>query len=97
MNTYDIGDVIRLSGAFTDGADAPVDPDAVAFKLLDPAGAVAEPAPVFNDGVGLYHVDVALAVAGVHSYRVEGTGANAAAAERRFRVRRSLVLEAEVP
>lgn len=95
-NTYDIGDVARLTASFSQGGGA-VDPGAVAFKVLEPGGAVASVTPVVKDAVGEYHADYVIAAAGVHVYRGEGTGANAAAAENRFQVRRSLILEAEAP
>lgn len=96
-NVYDIGDVVRLTGTFTDIAGAAVDPGAVVFKLLDPAGAVTtfSGGQVIKDAVGIYHADATPSEAGTHVYRVEGTGANAAAAENRFKVRRSRVREAE--
>ncbi|MFQ5776306.1 MAG: hypothetical protein ACE5GS_17445 [Kiloniellaceae bacterium] len=95
-NVYDIGDVVRMSVAFTDAGGAAVDPGAVVFKLLDPAGVVTtfSGGGVVKDSVGNYHADATIAASGVHVYRAEGTGANAAAAENRFRVRRSRVLEA---
>ena len=87
-NTYDIGDVVRWSVAFTDSDGTAVDPTAVTFKYQDPSGTETSIAAV-NDAVGAYHYDVTIDEAGVWHGRFEGTGSNVAAAESYVAVRRS--------
>lgn len=93
-NAYDIGDVARLSGAFTNIAGDPADPGAITLEIEDPDGVVAEveyPGTITKDSTGNYHYDVALSIAGYYNYRWVGTGAVAAAAQGRLWVRASNV------
>lgn len=59
----DIGDVYRISTIIVDSAGVAVDPVSVTLTVTDPAGAATTPTPI-NDGVGLYHADIALTAAG---------------------------------
>lgn len=90
---YDVGDVIRLRARFTSGG-VDVDPDAVVFKAMDPAGQIqtwtygADP-DVVRLGVGHYQLDLPLTAGGTWHYRVEGVGAYQSADERQFVVSES--------
>ena len=97
-NTYDIGDVVRLTTAITTTATgAAVDPTGLAVILRTPAknttytyGVDVE---VVKDSVGNYHLDHTTTLAGRHVYRWVATGTAAAASENQFRVRVSQVTQ----
>lgn len=80
-NTYDVGDVVRVTATFTANT-----PAAVTVKVLKPDGATSTPS-VVNDGGGVYHADVTADQAGRWLYRVSGTSPGAAAEEGSFAVR----------
>lgn len=80
----DVGDLVRLSAAFDNGATPPVatDPTAVTLQIKDPTGALVTPAPTpIKDSTGHYHHDLSVTLAGVWRYRFAGTGAVVAAEE----------------
>ena len=92
--SYDEGDLIRLSAAFTDLNDAAVDPTTVTVKHKTPDGTITTKvyltdAEVIKDSTGNYHIDVSVATYGVWRYRWIGTGAAQAAAEAEFLVAQS--------
>lgn len=94
---YDRGDLVRVSGVFTDLADALIDPSALAFKLKDPAGAIATlvhgvDAALVRESLGHYHVDCDASASGLWSWRWEATGTGQAADEGQFYVKPSRVL-----
>ena len=84
--TYDIGDVARLFGAFTDINGAPADPTTVIVSVKDPNGTVTTPA-VVRDSLGNYHADQDCSIAGTWKYQFDGTGAVKASGPGTFRVR----------
>lgn len=91
-NHYDVGDVVRLAGAFTvGGADA--DPTAVTLEVLDPSGNQSSytwaAGQVVRQAAGRFYYDLAVDEAGLWRYRWEGTGAVVSAGEGHFYVRRS--------
>jgi uncharacterized protein YfaS (alpha-2-macroglobulin family) len=97
MNAYQVGNVVRCSGAFTTAAGAAVDPSTVTFRARRPDGTVTvyvygTDAELVKDSTGNYHVDLAANAAGRWAYRWEGTGAAPSAAEAQFRVEASRVL-----
>jgi len=86
INTYDIGDVARVSAAFTDVNDAAADPSTVSLAFKDPSENVTTyiygtDAEVVKDSTGNYHVDIALDEAGTWHYRWVSTGTGATAQE----------------
>lgn len=88
-NTYDIGDVSRVSGAFSQ-LGVPVDPSTVTLKVTLPDGTqttYTHPATITKDSTGNYHVDVAITQRGTYRYRWFSTGGGAAAEEGWFQVR----------
>lgn len=79
------GQLARVTAAFKDASVA-VDPDTVTFRVRSPAGTVTAyvygvDADVVRDGLGNYHVDLALPTAGAWYWRWEATGTYAAAEE----------------
>ena len=97
-NTYDIGDVVRISAGFTNASAAAADPTAVTVSYRNPStGAVSElnygvDAEVIKDSTGNYHMDITTANHGIYYYKWEGSGAVVATVEGFFEVRESNVL-----
>lgn len=88
-NTYDIGDSVRISGAFTQSG-TPIDPGAVTLKVELPDGTSTTytyPATMTKDSTGNYHVDISITQRGTYNYRWVSTGGGAAAQENWFQVR----------
>ena len=91
MNSYDKGDLVRCTAAFTDAAGSAFDPDTVAFKSRNPVGSVTTytygvDAELVKDSTGNYHVDVDANRVGTWTVRFESTGTGQAAAESQFRI-----------
>jgi hypothetical protein len=83
MSATDVGDVTRLTIAFANAAGAAVDPTTVSFQMREPGAKVTTytyptDSQLVKDGVGSYHVDWQIGLAGSHAYRWLGAGANAA-------------------
>ena len=94
INTHDVGDLVRCSGAFTTSAGAATDPAAVFFKYKDPSGNIATlqytvDAELVKDSTGNYHVDVDADESGTWYYRFYGTGSGQSAGEAKFKVQAS--------
>lgn len=90
-NSYDVGDVIRLSSNFQQGG-ADIDPTTVAVTIRNAAGTKVTftyltDFEVVKDSVGDYHTDYTPTVSGRHWYRWVSTGTGAAGAEEAFDVR----------
>jgi hypothetical protein len=90
MTTYDVGDVVRLSNAYTQSAVA-IDPTTVTLVVMAPdttettytyAGTT-----ITKDSTGNYHVDVSVTASGTWRYRWTSTGTGAASEEGSFQVR----------
>lgn len=94
VNTYDKGDVVRISGAFTDATPIALDPTAILFRFRDPDGtetsyAYGIDSQIVKDSVGQYHVDIDADIYGRYFYRMWSTGVGKAAAEGEFWVKAS--------
>lgn len=97
MTDYDVGDVARVTAAFTDAesGDA-VDPSVVKLTIKDPAGdsetlIYGTDAEVVKDSTGNYHADIEVTAAGTWRYRWYSTGEGQAAEEGVFFARVPLV------
>lgn len=93
-NAYDVGDLVRCTGTFTDADGTATDPDTVVFKVKDPSANTTSytydtDAEVIKSATGVYYVDVDLDEAGTWWYRFEATGAGQSAAEDNFYARQS--------
>lgn len=95
--SYVLGAVARCSlSVRTDDGD-PVDPESLAYYMLEPDGTLttyvygSDP-QIARESMGEYHVDWPTEQAGRHRYRWDGDGVNAGADEESFRVQRSRVL-----
>lgn len=94
MNTYDIGDQVRLCVTFSDSDGVAVDPTVITLKYATPAGAVTTlvygtDAAVSREATGEYYADIVPTTAGIWRYRWYSSGTITAAAEGNFSVRRS--------
>ena len=85
-NKYEVGDLVRITGTFTNAAGANVDPTIVRGKYKDPSGNAATESSPTNSAVGVYYFDIDADEAGVWYYRWWSTGAGQAAAEQSFTV-----------
>ena len=93
-NNYDKGDLIRVTGTFTDSDGAAQDPTAVLCKYTDPGDNTTTltygvDAELVKSAVGIYYVDVDADESGDWWYRFYSTGTGQAAAEGFFRVEES--------
>jgi hypothetical protein len=91
-NSYDVGDVVRCTGTFTDADGNVVDPTAVTFKFEDPSGnetsyVYGTDPEVVRVSQGVYRVDVTIDESGIWYYRFVSTGTGAAASEEFFKIR----------
>lgn len=94
MNTYDVGDLVRCEGVFTDADGDAIDPDTVTFSAKTPGGITTSYQYGVDVGLvrveaGSYYVDVSVTAAGRWFYRWEGDGDGQAAGETYFNVRTS--------
>lgn len=92
VNSYFVGETVRISVTFTDSDGTPTDPDTVTLNIRNPDGDLQpvtyNPGDIVRDSVGLYRYDIAPAdVGGYWHYRWEGDGTVEAAQEESFYVR----------
>lgn len=93
MNTYDIGDDVRLSVAFR-VSNVLTDPTTVICKVKDPNNIVTTytygvGSDIVHSSTGNYYVDHPVTIRGTHFVRWEGTGTANGAEESTFFVRES--------
>lgn len=90
-NTYDIGDVVRLTGTFRSTAGVLTNPTKVTIKYEDPTAVVttvsSTMASVTNPSAGIFYTDISPTLAGVWEYRIYSTGSIKSSTEDWFRVR----------
>ena len=94
INKYDVNDLVRCSGAFTNSAGTAIDPTTVKFKFKTPDGTITiythgTDAQLVKDSTGNYHVDVNANAVGTWSYRFESSGTGQAAKEVTFEVKKT--------
>lgn len=92
-NTYDVGDLVRVSGSFTDSDGTAVDPTTLTVYYKDPSGNVSElvngtDTDVVKSATGNYYTDISIDEVGRWYYRFKGTGSAQAAGETFFLVRK---------
>jgi hypothetical protein len=92
-NAYDLGDVVQLTGTFTDPLDddAAIDPTKVYCTIREPDGTATTyeyglDAEINKSSTGIYTMNVDADSAGVWYYRWWSTGNGKAAEEDAFRV-----------
>lgn len=88
MNTYDKGDLVRVTAAFTNAAGTATDPTTVVCRVKSPSSTTMytylTDAALVKDSTGNYHLDVSANESGQWWYRWEGTGAVQQAEEDSF-------------
>jgi hypothetical protein len=95
MNSYTIGQVIRLTATFTQNSSG-LDPTAVRASVREPSGTVTTylygtdtQLAKDSSSTGVYRVDWTASTAGTHDVRFWSTGTGQAAVEGAFSVRQS--------
>ena len=88
-NIYDVGDLVRVTGTFTNAAGVAQDPTTVTFKYAKPSGTQTSlvygtSILVVKSGTGVYYVDVNADEAGTWLYLWKGTGTGQSADESSF-------------
>lgn len=88
-NIYDIGDLVRITGTFTNSAGVVIDPTTVLFKHKDPSGnkttlTYGVDSAVVRTSTGVYYVDLSVDEVGTWYYRWQSTGTGQSAGETYF-------------
>jgi hypothetical protein len=90
VNSYQVGDQIRLTATFTNSALAVADPTTVTcqvkLRYIGTSTTYTYPATITKDSTGVYHVDVIPTNEGIWDYRWVGTGTVVAAEEGAFNI-----------
>ena len=90
-NSYDVNDVVRITGTFTSTAGVLTNPAKVTFVYEHPLGTIttrtSTAATVINPTVGTFYTDVIIDAEGVYEYRVFSTGTVRSATQGWWRVR----------
>ncbi len=97
-DTYEIGDVVRLTITITDMSGVQADPTGELTLTLKPPAddqktyAVDAPGEIVRDAQGIYHADVQVTASGVWAYRWQVGLPNAGAVSGTLIVKRSRVV-----
>lgn len=97
-STYDIGDMVRVTGTFTDTGGTLADPDSVTFAYDTPTSTAAtsvtraststgEVNGIIRASTGVYYADVLSTGVGLYEARFTSTGAIQASGEQWWSVR----------
>jgi AICAR transformylase/IMP cyclohydrolase PurH len=83
MSVYNKGDLLRVTGTFTNAAGTAVDPTAVILKHRNPAGTTTTLTyaltQLTKSATGIYYADVDLSSTGVWYFKFNSTGTGQAA------------------
>jgi len=71
-NTYDVGDVVRITGTFTNASGTAIDPSTVTGKYKDPSGNITTDNAPTNSATGVYYFDVVVDESGKWYYEIRG-------------------------
>lgn len=96
VNVYDVGDLARVTGTFTDVNGDVADPDTLTFSYENPQGTVTSyvyltNAELVRQSEGIFYVDVSMTLVGDYHYRWIATGSGQGAQGGVFRVRPNFV------
>jgi hypothetical protein len=94
VNQYDVGDIVRLTGVFTDTGGVPGNPSKVTFWVQSPSSTVqvaTSTGIVDNPSSGTFTLDVPVNSSGLWAYRVYSTGILTASEQATFIGRRQFV------
>jgi len=94
MAEYDLGDVVRVTGTWTNAAGAATDPTSVYCKYMDPSRNVTSleygvDAALVKSDTGIYYVDISADEPGRWFVRFYSTGTGQAAEESNFDIVKS--------
>lgn len=89
MNSFDIGDVIRVQCTFKVGT-TPTDPTSTTLTIEKPNGTTSTPS-VSSGGTGIKYGDYTAADVGYHHWKMQGTGTAAGVAQGSFYVRQGQI------
>ena len=95
--SYKVGDVVRVTGTWTNAAGTAIDPDTVSFEYRLPGGATTTTyeygtdAEVVKSATGIYYVDVSQTAAGTFRAKWLSTGDGQAAETVHFNVESSSI------
>ena len=81
-NEYQVGDLVRITGTWTDSAGTATDPTTVLGKHTDPSGvsvALTVGGGITKSSTGVYYYDIDVDEAGTWIYRFYGQGGGASA------------------
>ncbi len=89
ITCYQKGDLVRVTGTFTNSAGTAIDPTAVFFAYTNPAGTTTTvqysvDAAVVKSATGVYYVDVNASSAGRWYWRWYATGTGQSAEQGEF-------------
>lgn len=89
--SFTLGELIRVSGTFTNSAGTAADPTGVLFKYMNPEGTsialvYGVDAALVKDSTGNYHIDVDANQTGTWRWRFYATGTGQTAEEGSFTV-----------
>jgi hypothetical protein len=91
-NTYDVGDLVVLTGSFVNKDAVPTNPTTVVLKVREPDGVVVTVSAPSTGVTGVYEGTFPPTKVGTHWYRFLGTGTVSAAGETAFVVRKQQVV-----
>jgi hypothetical protein len=96
IDRFDKGDVVRVTGSFTNSADAAIDPADVYVVIQNPAGTATTyhygvDIALIKAGVGSYYYDVNASTSGMWNWRWYSTGTGQAADTGQFYVQASAI------
>jgi hypothetical protein len=91
INSYDIGDLVRITGALEDSEGIDIDPTAMFIQYKKPSGTIVTlqygiDSSVIKQAVGIYYTNINADEAGHWHYRFYSTGVGQAAETGRFHV-----------
>lgn len=90
MDSFDKGDLVRITATFRNAADALTDPTSVTFRHQSPSGTTTSKTfaagEVTRDSLGVFYYEWVPDASGMWSWRFEGTGAVAQVDEGEFMV-----------
>lgn len=92
--SYDVGDVLRVEGIYTNMSGIEIDPAVVRFSVRSPSGEVTnyhyqEDAELVRASAGRYYVDVFFTETGPWKVRHYSTGAGQASGEKTYHIKQT--------
>lgn len=81
-NTYQVGDLVRITGTWTDADDVATDPSTVKAEYTDPTGNNTDltvGGGITKSTTGVYYYDIDVDEAGTWYYRFYGEGGGSSA------------------